>query len=54
MDEDVVLGVERALGSMVVPVQIEGLCNAVMLAKRNSPFMKRWYDEYATFDSEQW
>jgi hypothetical protein len=54
MDEDVVLGVERAMGSMVEPVQIEGLCNAVILAKPNAPFMKRWYDAYATFDSDQW
>ena len=31
-----------------------GLCNAVILAKRDSEFLKRWYEAYRTFDESQW
>lgn len=28
-----------------------GLCNAVILAEKEAPFLKRWYDEYTSFRS---
>jgi Glycosyltransferase sugar-binding region containing DXD motif len=28
-----------------------GLCNAVILAEKQAPFLKRWYDEYRSFRS---
>lgn len=31
-----------------------GLCNAVILAKSNSKFLKLWYEEYRTFDGSKW
>jgi SAM-dependent methyltransferase len=30
----------------------KGLCNAVILAKPNAEFIKKWYEEYATFKSK--
>ncbi|MBN9614109.1 MAG: hypothetical protein BGO25_03605 [Acidobacteriales bacterium 59-55] len=41
---DMVLGEERGVG----------LCNAVILAKPNAPFLRRWLDTYRTFSSEDW
>lgn len=31
-----------------------GLCNAIMLARKNSTFVERWIDRYSSFDSSQW
>lgn len=31
-----------------------GLCNAVILAERNSDFITAWYKSYETFDKENW
>lgn len=31
-----------------------GLCNAVILAAKGAPFIDRWFDEYRTFDAENW
>ena len=33
---------------------LSGLANAVMIAEPNSPFLKRWYEMYRTFDYRQW
>ncbi|GAA96051.1 glycosyltransferase family 32 protein [Mixia osmundae IAM 14324] len=54
LDEDVVLGIEAAHGSMQPHFEVEGLCNAVMMAKPEAPFMRNWYEEYRTFDKDQW
>jgi len=43
-DFDVVLGEELNVG----------LCNAVILAKPGSSFLKRWLGEYRTFSSKEW
>lgn len=32
----------------------EGLCNAVILAQPNSPFLRRWFAEYSSFNDQQW
>jgi predicted SAM-dependent methyltransferase len=31
-----------------------GLCNAVILAKPNAEFLKKWYTEYRNFDPNNW
>lgn len=31
-----------------------GLCNAIILAKKSSSFLKRWYESYDSFDSGKW
>lgn len=31
-----------------------GLCNAVILAERGAPFLRRWLDAYAGFRAEDW
>lgn len=41
-----VLGEERVSGKVV------GLCNAVILAEANAPFLKRWHSEYRWFRSK--
>ena len=44
LQHSVVLGVERG--------DIDrGLCNAVILAEQNAPFLRRWHAEYRTFRS---
>jgi hypothetical protein len=32
----------------------EGLCNAVILAQPNTPFLRRWFAEYSSFSDQQW
>lgn len=32
----------------------KGLCNAVILAERNAPFLAEWYESYRSFDQAQW
>ena len=44
LDNSVVMGLEGA----------GGLCNAVILAEADAPFMTEWYDQYRTFDEAQW
>jgi hypothetical protein len=41
---DVVLGVELNMG----------LCNAVILARPDAPFLRRWLDAYKTFSADDW
>lgn len=31
-----------------------GLCNAMIMARPNAPFLQRWYATYATFDYSAW
>jgi Glycosyltransferase sugar-binding region containing DXD motif len=31
-----------------------GLCNAVILAEPDAPFLRRWLDAYAEFDADDW
>jgi hypothetical protein len=31
-----------------------GLCNAVILANKDSPFLKRWYESYRDFSQSDW
>lgn len=31
-----------------------GLCNAVILANKDSPFLRRWYESYRSFDDSLW
>ena len=31
-----------------------GLCNAVILASKGSPFIDRWMEHYRTFDADNW
>ncbi|KAG0148120.1 hypothetical protein CROQUDRAFT_655244 [Cronartium quercuum f. sp. fusiforme G11] len=47
--EEVIMGVEKADGTLVHPTLINGLCNAVIIAKRNSKFLIEWYDRYRSF-----
>jgi glycosyltransferase involved in cell wall biosynthesis len=44
---DMVMGQEGENGRI-------GLCNAVIIASKSSPFLRRWYDLYRTFDQSQW
>lgn len=48
--EEMVLGVEQAHGSMVRPVEVEGLCNAVIVAKKGASFLERWWQTYRQFN----
>jgi glycosyl transferase-like sugar-binding protein len=41
-----VLGEERVSGRVV------GLCNAIILAEANAPFLRRWHSEYSWFRSK--
>jgi hypothetical protein len=43
-NESVVMGEEQGVG----------LCNAVILARKGAPFLRRWLDAYADFDKEDW
>lgn len=51
--EDVVLAVEQAHGSMAEPVEVEGLCNAVIVAKKGAPFIESWWQHYRRFEGGQ-
>jgi hypothetical protein len=48
-DEELVLGVEQAEGTFRIPVEINGLCNAVIVSKKNATFLNTWWDNYRTF-----
>jgi hypothetical protein len=43
---DIVMGYENEKQNHV--------CNAVILARRNAPFLQRWYDAYQSFDGNCW
>ena len=47
-----------ATRSVVMPLQSPILCrcviNAVVMAKPQAPFLRRWMDKYQSFDSKQW
>ena len=49
---DQLLGHATVLGKQVVDETIVGLCNAVILAEPQAPFLKRWYSEYRSFRSK--
>ena len=42
------------LGEQRFDGKISGLCNAVILAEQQSPFLKRWFSEYKSFRSRGW
>ena len=42
------------MGLQASNTQFEGLCNAVILSKPNSEFLKLWLEEYKSFDNTQW
>ena len=49
---DHLLDHSTVLGRQVVGDAEFGLCNAVILAEPQAPFLKRWYSEYRTFRSK--
>lgn len=49
---DPLLAHSTVLGKEVVDGKDLGLCNAVMIAEPQAPFLKRWYSEYRTFRSK--
>lgn len=49
LDHEFVMGTEKS------NLQVEGLCNAVMLSEPNSAFVNVWIDDYLTnFQPEHW
>jgi protein O-GlcNAc transferase len=42
------------MGFQAKNTQYEGLCNATIIAKPNSEFLLKWYDNYKTFNGEEW
>ena len=44
LDHSVVMGLEGE----------GGLCNAVILAEKEAPFITEWYENYRTFDDSRW
>lgn len=57
---DVVMGMEaRHLDWLRVPMSDDemdpsGLCNAVIIARKDADFLKIWIDSYEAFDERQW
>lgn len=49
---DPLLGNPTVLGEERVDGKVVGLCNAVILAEAQAPFLSRWYSEYRSFRSE--
>jgi hypothetical protein len=49
---DSLLGHATVLGKQVVDDTVIGLCNAVILAEPQAPFLKRWHSEYRSFRSK--
>ena len=47
LEHSVVMGRECACG-------FDGLANAVILAEPQAPFLRRWYEEYRSFDGRDW
>ncbi|KAI8455784.1 family 32 glycoside hydrolase [Phakopsora pachyrhizi] len=50
--EEIVLGIEKADGTLNEPVLINGICNAVMISKKDSSFLEKWWQSYKTFDGK--
>ncbi|HEV2395502.1 MAG TPA: glycosyltransferase [Candidatus Sulfotelmatobacter sp.] len=48
---DPLLGRRMVLGEELVDGKAVGLCNAVILAEAQAPFLSRWYSEYRSFRS---
>ena len=42
------------MGFQAMNTQFQGLCNAVILSKPQSSFLKLWYEQYKSFDNSQW
>ena len=49
---DRLLGHATVLGKQVVDEAVIGLCNAVILAEPQAPFLRRWHSEYRSFRSK--
>jgi len=49
---DSLLGHSTVLGKQVLDETVVGLCNAVILAERQAPFLRRWHSEYRSFRSK--
>jgi len=49
---DDLLGHATVLGKQVLDEAVVGLCNAVILAEPQAPFLKRWHSEYRSFRSK--
>ncbi|KZO94521.1 glycosyltransferase family 32 protein [Calocera viscosa TUFC12733] len=54
MTQDVVLGMEASPDSRRTALEPGGLCNAVIVARKDAPFLKRWLATYESFDSSVW
>ncbi|EJT99593.1 hypothetical protein DACRYDRAFT_109692 [Dacryopinax primogenitus] len=52
--QDVVLGMEMSPDSRRTSLEPGGLCNAVIVARSDAPFLKRWLKSYETFDGSVW
>ncbi|WOO76631.1 uncharacterized protein LOC62_01G000258 [Vanrija pseudolonga] len=52
-DYDTVLGMEAAANE-ADDMAPKGLCNAVIIARPDAPFITRWLASYDTFDESQW
>jgi predicted O-linked N-acetylglucosamine transferase (SPINDLY family) len=42
------------MGLQATNTQYEGLCNATIIAQPQSEFLIKWYDNYKTFNCEEW
>lgn len=47
---DTVLGLEGGVPSL----KPQGLCNGIIVSIPNSPFLRRWYESYRSFDYTNW
>ncbi|KZO94509.1 glycosyltransferase family 32 protein [Calocera viscosa TUFC12733] len=54
MTQDVVLGMEASRESQRTALEYGGLCNAVIVAKKDAPFLTRGLATYESFDSTVW
>ncbi|KZO94523.1 glycosyltransferase family 32 protein [Calocera viscosa TUFC12733] len=54
MTEDVVPGMEASPDSRRTALEPGGLCNAVIVARKDAPFLNRWLATYESFDSSVW
>ncbi|KZO94515.1 glycosyltransferase family 32 protein [Calocera viscosa TUFC12733] len=54
MTQDVVLGMEASPNGRRTVLELGGLCDAVIAARREAPFLKRWLTTYESFDSTVW
>ncbi|KZO94529.1 glycosyltransferase family 32 protein [Calocera viscosa TUFC12733] len=54
MTHDVVLGMEASPDSRRTAVEPRGLCNAVIVARKDASFLKGWLATYESFDLRVW